>query len=89
MRIKNTIYQIFEICLIFAQNCSIGIAVCICQRKCPERKHPVCGSDGVAYENHCELHREACIQGMIEIVNDDSNQFDILSNASYLCKLCK
>ena len=40
-----------------------GVAVCICQRKCPVRKHPVCGSDGVAYENHCELHREACIQG--------------------------
>jgi len=43
---------------------STGMAVCICQRKCPDRRHPVCGSDGVAYENHCELHREACIQGI-------------------------
>ena len=62
------IYQIFKIYVIFVPNCSLGIAVCICQRKCPERKHPVCGSDGVAYENHCELHREACIQGMIKLV---------------------
>ena len=68
-----------------AQNCSIGIAVCICQRKCPERKHPVCGSDGVAYENHCELHREACIQGMIKMVTEDSNRFNVYNAWSFQC----
>lgn len=46
------------------------MAVCICQRKCPVRKHPVCGSDGVAYENHCELHREACIQGSYVYISE-------------------
>ena len=50
-----------------------GVAVCICQRKCPERNHPVCGSDGVAYENHCELHREACIQGSLKIFDNICN----------------
>ena len=48
------------------------MAVCICQRKCPDRRHPVCGSDGVAYENHCELHREACIQGMYQTNHNKS-----------------
>ena len=56
------------------------MAVCICQRKCPDRRHPVCGSDGVAYENHCELHREACIQGMYQA---NHNKFFIDMEALY------
>jgi len=36
---------------------------CVCITKCPSHWKPVCGSDGVSYDNHCELHRKACIDG--------------------------
>jgi len=36
---------------------------CLCQTKCPDHWKPVCGSDGVSYDNHCELHRRACVDG--------------------------
>lgn len=38
-----------------------GLPECVCQRDCPYRKKPICGTDGMVYENHCELHRAACI----------------------------
>lgn len=37
------------------------MAECVCQRYCAHRKKPICGTDGMVYENHCELHRAACI----------------------------
>ncbi|XP_074037998.1 follistatin-related protein 5 isoform X2 [Leptinotarsa decemlineata] len=37
-----------------------GEAKCICQRECPPHRRTVCGSDGVIYPNHCELHKAAC-----------------------------
>ena len=41
-----------------------GAAECVCRRKCPRRRRKqVCGSDGMIYDNHCELHREACLKG--------------------------
>lgn len=40
---------------------SKGMAECVCQRYCAHRKKPICGTDGMVYENHCELHRAACI----------------------------
>ena len=43
---------------------SSGTAECVCMRECPKRSHPICGSNGIAYENHCELHREACLKGI-------------------------
>lgn len=46
------------------RECSInskGLPDCVCQRYCPYRKKPICGTDGMVYENHCELHRAACI----------------------------
>jgi len=36
---------------------------CVCRLQCPEHWKPVCGSDGVSYDNHCELHRSACVSG--------------------------
>jgi len=36
---------------------------CVCITKCPDHWKPVCGSDGVSYDNHCSLHRSACIAG--------------------------
>jgi len=43
---------------------SSGAAECVCASSCAAgRGKSVCGSDGVLYESHCELHREACITG--------------------------
>lgn len=38
-----------------------GEPECVCQRDCPYRKKPICGTDGTVYENHCQLHRAACL----------------------------
>jgi len=37
-----------------------GLAECVCISHCPDRWKPVCGSDGISYDSHCELHRAAC-----------------------------
>lgn len=50
-----------------------GDAACICQKKCPKRKRPVCGTDGKYYQNHCELHRASCLSpDNIQIDHKDS-----------------
>nr|XP_039272923.1 follistatin-related protein 5-like isoform X1 [Styela clava] len=36
-------------------------AKCVCKRHCKARHHPICGTDGEYYENHCEMHRQACL----------------------------
>jgi len=36
---------------------------CACVLRCPEHWKPVCGSDGESYDNHCLLHRAACLSG--------------------------
>ncbi|XP_021096961.1 follistatin-related protein 4 isoform X2 [Heterocephalus glaber] len=40
-----------------------GEPFCRCLEACRPRYLPVCGSDGRLYENHCELHRAACLLG--------------------------
>lgn len=47
------------------QDCLVtkGIASCICKKSCPGHENPVCGSNGMTFPNHCELHRTACLQG--------------------------
>uniref|UniRef100_A0A8C5VI33 Follistatin like 4 n=2 Tax=Microcebus murinus TaxID=30608 RepID=A0A8C5VI33_MICMU len=40
-----------------------GRPACRCLEACPPSYLPVCGSDGRFYENHCELHRAACLRG--------------------------
>ncbi|KAG8235847.1 hypothetical protein J437_LFUL015640 [Ladona fulva] len=42
---------------------SNGDVVCTCQRHCHRHRKPVCGTDGILYMNHCELHRAACLKG--------------------------
>ena len=39
----------------------LGQASCICPSPCQQLLNPVCSSDGVTYDNECELRRQACI----------------------------
>jgi len=62
---------------------STGAAECVCRDRCPVRDHPVCGSDGVLYENHCELHRQACLAATHirpEVVSFDTGSTQCTNN---------
>ncbi|KAG8276434.1 Follistatin- protein 5 [Homalodisca vitripennis] len=48
-----------------------AVAQCMCQRRCRKHQKAVCGSDGRLYDNHCELHRTACLTNT-QIVVDHS-----------------
>ncbi|XP_076460170.1 uncharacterized protein LOC143293140 [Babylonia areolata] len=42
------------------RTCRRGLCTCMVEGECKGHK-PVCGSDGVEYPSHCELHRTACV----------------------------
>lgn len=49
-----------------------GQAECACMNLCKRHYKPVCGSDGEFYENHCEVHRAACLKKQkITIVHNE------------------
>ncbi|XP_012591054.1 follistatin-related protein 5 isoform X1 [Microcebus murinus] len=49
-----------------------GQAECACMELCKRHYKPVCGSDGEFYENHCEVHRAACLKKQkITIVHNE------------------
>lgn len=35
---------------------------CVCKKSCPDHENLVCGSNGVTFPNHCELHRTSCLE---------------------------
>lgn len=55
-------------------NAATGHPECVCVKKCRKHHKLICGSDGVLYSSHCELHRSACL----------TNQ-PISIDHSYLC----
>ena len=49
-----------------------GQPECACMNLCKGHYKPVCGSDGEFYENHCEVHRAACLKKQkITIVHNE------------------
>ncbi|XP_042326411.1 follistatin-related protein 5 isoform X3 [Sceloporus undulatus] len=53
-------------------NRGTGQAECVCMEHCKPHYKPVCGSDDEFYENHCEVHRAACLKKQkITIVHNE------------------
>ncbi|XP_060593963.1 agrin-like isoform X4 [Ruditapes philippinarum] len=50
--------ETYQLCVIDR----LGQASCICPSPCQQLLNPVCSSDGVTYDNECELRRQACIR---------------------------
>ncbi|CAF3750071.1 unnamed protein product [Adineta steineri] len=70
--------QQFEACKALAclngKTCMIedGIGVCRCLFNCSSEENKVCGSNGIIYQNSCELERDRCIRDD-NIVSVDSS----------------
>ena len=53
----NVLCHAGEECIVIDNN-----AACMCKKSCPNHEKPVCGSNGMTYPNHCELHKTACLE---------------------------
>ncbi|KAM7143012.1 follistatin-related protein 4 [Molossus nigricans] len=63
-----------------------GEPECRCLEACKPSYLPVCGSDGRFYENHCELHRAACLLGKKIVIVHSKDCFlrgDLCTMADY------
>ncbi|XP_004708840.2 follistatin-related protein 5, partial [Echinops telfairi] len=66
-------------------NRELGKAECACLEHCKRHYKPVCGSDGEFYENHCEVHRAACLKRQkITIVHNEDCFFRVNKNKSLI-----
>ncbi|XP_077985511.1 follistatin-related protein 1-like [Glandiceps talaboti] len=50
-----------------------GEPTCVCIKACEDKHRPVCGTNGKSYDNHCQLHREACVEGIKIHVQHDGH----------------
>lgn len=86
--LKTLRWTLFSICFIIiaahckfdgecrsGRMCKDNICVCLPEDGCKGHFKPVCGSDGLKYTSHCELHRAACISGIHIKVDLSGNCF--------------
>ncbi|CAB4028790.1 agrin-like isoform X1, partial [Paramuricea clavata] len=45
----------YATCMVFR-----GVPKCVCPDLCPQLMAPICGSDGITYENDCAMRRASC-----------------------------
>ncbi|VCW99449.1 unnamed protein product, partial [Gulo gulo] len=65
-----------------------GQPECACMNVCKRHYKPVCGSDGEFYENHCEVHRAACLKKQkITIVHNEDCFFKGKYGVNLKCHL--
>ena len=65
-----------------------GIGECVCVSRCPNKGRPICGSDGLRYRSHCELHRQACLKGRILLMSatwTHPSRLDTLLSQLFYC----
>ena len=68
------------------QECAIvgRNAACNCKKSCPESENTVCGSNGITFPNHCELHRTACLEGKKISIKHDGTCKGVYNTISLL-----
>ncbi|KPP79664.1 hypothetical protein Z043_100734 [Scleropages formosus] len=61
-----------------------GRGECVCVERCRPHYKPVCGSDGALYQNHCELHRAACLKKLrITIVHGEDCFYRVVEDCCH------
>ena len=63
-----------------------GHPECVCVRKCRKHHKLICGTDGILYSSHCELHRAACLASQPIAV--DHTYLCLRRKGTYIYRLC-
>ena len=60
--VKPTMDPCFDQTCTYHGECIVdhGLPKCVCPSNCPNTSAPVCGSNGVTYENDCAMRRASC-----------------------------